>query len=111
MKLIKISVLTTATTTNFDDFQFLTLLSTKLRNTLAPNPLDKLMELISMEPHIYDLDRAEITDFFFSVWVFCHDHSQITGMQGKGEDIALTPHYHFHLLHRHLDISQTISWH
>ena len=45
-----------------DDFQFLTLLSTKLRNTLAPNSLDKLMQLISMEPHIYDLDRGEITD-------------------------------------------------
>ena len=45
-----------------DDFQFLTLLSTKLRNTLAPNSLDKLMQLISMEPHIYDLDRGKITD-------------------------------------------------
>ena len=45
-----------------DDFQFLTLLLTKLRNTLAPNSLDKLMQLISMEPHIYDLDRDEITD-------------------------------------------------
>ena len=44
-----------------DDFQFLTLLLTKLRNTLAPNSLDKLMQLISMEPHIYDLDRGEIT--------------------------------------------------
>ena len=44
------------------DFQFLTLLSTKLQNTLVPNSLDKLMQLISMEPHIYDLDRGEITD-------------------------------------------------
>ena len=40
-----------------DDFQFLTLLSTKLQNNLAPNSLDKLMQLInaimqSMEPHI-----------------------------------------------------------
>ena len=40
---------------------------------------------------------------FFSVWVFSHDHSRITGLQGKGEGISLTPHYHFHLLHRHLD--------
>ena len=31
-------------------FQFLTLLSTKLQNTLVPNSLDKLMQLISMEP-------------------------------------------------------------
>ena len=45
-----------------DDFQFLTLLSTKLRNTLAQNSLDKLMQLTSMEPDIYDLDRGEITD-------------------------------------------------
>ena len=45
-----------------DDFQFLTLLLIKLRNALVPNSLDKLMQLISMEPHIYDLDRGEITD-------------------------------------------------
>ena len=45
-----------------DDFQFLTLLSTKLRNTLAPNSLDKLMQLTSMKPHIHDLDRGKITD-------------------------------------------------
>ena len=45
-----------------DDFQFLTLLSTKLQNALVPNSLDKPMQLISMEPHIYDLDRGKITD-------------------------------------------------
>ena len=39
-----------------EDFQFLTLLSTKLQNNLVPNSLDKLMQLISMEPYIYDLD-------------------------------------------------------
>ena len=39
-----------------EDFQFLTLLSTKLQNNLAPNSLDKLMQLISMESYIYDLD-------------------------------------------------------
>ena len=38
-------------------FQFLTLLSTKLQNILVPNSLAKLMQLISMEPHI-----CEITD-------------------------------------------------
>ena len=27
-----------------------------------PNSLDKLIQLISMELHIYDLDRDEITD-------------------------------------------------
>ena len=45
--------------------------------------------------------------FFYQV-VF-DDHSQITGLQGKGEGISLTPHYHFHLLHRHLDIIQAIT--
>ena len=40
--------------------------------------------------------------FFFVV-------SGTTGLQGKGEDISLTPHYHFHPLHRHLDISRAIT--
>ena len=43
--------------------------------------------------------------FFFSIWVFIHENSQITGLQGKGEGIFLTPHYHFHPLHTHLDIN------
>ena len=43
------------------------------------------------------------------MWVFFHEHSRITGLQGKGEGISLTPHYHFHLLHRHLDISRAIT--
>ena len=47
--------------------------------------------------------------YFFSIWVFFHDHSQFTGLQGKGEGISLTPHYHFHPLHRHLDISRVIT--
>ena len=47
--------------------------------------------------------------FFFPIWVFFHEHSRITGLQGKAEGIPLTPHYHFHPLHRHLDISQAIT--
>ena len=46
---------------------------------------------------------------FFSIWVFFHEHSRFTGQQGKGEGIYLTPLYHFHPLHRHLDISQAIT--
>ena len=59
MKLIKISVLTTK-----DDFQFYLFhrLRTEIRNTLVQNSLDKLMQFIAMEPHIYDLDRGEIND-------------------------------------------------
>ena len=47
--------------------------------------------------------------FFFSMWVFFHKHSRITGLQGKGEGVSLTPHYHFHPLHTHLDISREIT--
>ena len=45
---------------------------------------------------------------FFSIWVFFHNYSRITGLQGKGEGISLTPHYHFHPLHRYLDISRAV---
>ena len=48
-------------------------------------------------------------DFFFSIWVLFHEHSRITGLKGMGEGILLTPHYHFRPLHRHLDISRTIT--
>ena len=47
--------------------------------------------------------------FFFSIWVFFNEHSRITGQQGKGEGILLTPLYHFHPLYRHLDISRVIT--
>ena len=33
----------------------------------------------------------------------------MTGLEGKEEGISLAPHYHFYLLYRHLDISQTIT--
>ena len=46
---------------------------------------------------------------FFYVWAFFHEHSQVTGLQGKGEGIPLTSHYHFHPLYRHLDISRAIT--
>ena len=47
--------------------------------------------------------------FLFSIWVFVHEHSRFTGQQGKEEGIYLTPLYHFHPLHRHLDISRAIA--
>ena len=46
---------------------------------------------------------------FFSIWVLFHEYSRITGLQWKGEGIPLTPHYHFHLLYKHLDISRAIT--
>ena len=45
----------------------------------------------------------------FSICVFFHEHSRFTGQQGKGEVICLIPFYHFHSLHRHLDISRVIT--
>ena len=48
-------------------------------------------------------------NFFFSIGVFFHYHSRITGLQGKGEGISLTPHYHLHPLHRNLDICRAIN--
>ena len=47
--------------------------------------------------------------FFFFIWVFFHEHSWFTGQQGKSEAISLIPLYHFHLFHRHLDISRAIT--
>ena len=44
-----------------------------------------------------------------SIWVLFHEHSRVTGLQGKGEGISLTPYYQFHLLHRHLHISWAIT--
>ena len=47
--------------------------------------------------------------YFFSIWVLFYGNSRITGLQGKGEYISLTPHYHFHSLYRHLKISWAIT--
>ena len=52
---------------------------------------------------------ASISISFFSIWVFFYEHSQFTGQQGKREGIYLTPLYHFHPLHGHLDISRAIA--
>ena len=49
------------------------------------------------------------TDVFFSIWVFFHEHSRITGLQEKRESISFNYHFHFHPLHRHLDIIQAIT--
>ena len=46
---------------------------------------------------------------FFSIRVFFHERSRITGLQGKGEGISLTPHYQFNQHYRHLDINREIT--
>ena len=53
--------------------------------------------------------RDFCANFFFSIWIFFQEHSRITGLQGKGEGISFTPHYHFQPPHRRLDISQAIT--
>ena len=47
--------------------------------------------------------------FYFSVWIFFHQHSRFTGQQGKEKTISLISLYHFHPSHRHLDISRAIT--
>ena len=51
----------------------------------------------TMEKHIKGLtDLVESLDGnnkhrnSFSIWVFCHEHSRITGLQGGGEEHFLT---------------------
>ena len=46
--------------------------------------------------------------FFFCLGFF-HEHSRITGLQGRWEGISLTSHCHFHPLHGHLDIGWAIT--
>ena len=46
---------------------------------------------------------------FFFYLVFFSQPLLTTGLQGKGEGISLTLHYHFHSLHRYLDISREIT--
>ena len=53
-------------------------------------------------------DDREYYFFFFLSGFFFQKHSRITGLQGKGKGISLTPHYHFHPLHRYLDISRQL---
>ena len=47
--------------------------------------------------------------FFFFFFLDLGFISRTLTMQGKGEGIYLTPLYHFHPLHRHLDISWVIT--
>ena len=51
----------------------------------------------------------DIKTFFF-IWVsFTNIHKSQDCKERKEEDISLTPHYHIHRLHRHLDICGAIT--
>ena len=60
------------------------------------------------DPHAF-IEYSDDIYIYFSMWIFIHEHSRITGLQGKGEGISLTPHYHFHPPHGHLGISWAIT--
>ena len=66
--------------------------------------------LYCLVQHVIRSTNCSVSEiFFFSIWVFFHEHSRFTGQQRKGEGICLTPLYHFHPLHTHLDISRAIT--
>ena len=48
-------------------------------------------------------------DFRQTTFKHIDKHSQFTGQQGKGEAISLTLLYHFHPLHRNIDVSREIA--
>ena len=48
-------------------------------------------------------------DLVMKEWMIFFKHSWLTGKQGKGEVIFLTPLYHFYPLHSYLDISWAIT--
>ena len=58
--------------------------------------------------HVVKHDLLFLFQFFFYL-AFFHEYSRFTGQQAKGETIYLHPFYHFHPLHRHLDISWVIA--
>ena len=57
----------------------------------------------------YDLLFLQHCLYFFSIWAFLHEHSQITEKQGKGEANILNPLNPLHPLHRHLEIIRAIA--
>ena len=57
--------------------------------------------------YIYMIHSTHVV--FFPIWVFFNEHSWLTDQQANGEAISLIPLYHFHLLHRHFDISRVIT--
>ena len=57
---------------------------------------------------VLNMPEYEFCFLFFSIWVFFHVDSRFLGQQGKVEAIYLTPLYHFHPLHRRLEICRRL---
>ena len=69
----------------------------------------KVITLNDISENIAVYSSWHLKLFIFSIWVFFHEHSRYTGQQEKGEAISLTLLYHFHPLHRYLEISWAIT--
>ena len=86
-----------------------------LRRSTIPHKQFIIIIIIITHPYNRTLTKLRFNksfyqhSSFFSIWVFFHEYSRITGLQGQEEGISLTPHYQFHPLHRHLDISWAIT--
>ena len=68
-----------------------------------------LIEFVSLSKQVCTISFLYITllkFIFIFHWVFFHKHSRLTWQQEKEEAFPLTPLYHFHTIHRHLDISR-----
>ena len=58
---------------------------------------------------MYVLTSCKAEYVLISIWVFFYEYSQFIGQQGKGEAISFYSFYHFHSLHKHLDITRVIA--
>ena len=69
------------------------------------------LKIVSQQANmiVAHIDISKIYIYIYFICVLFHEHSQITGLQRKGEGIPLTPHYHFHLLQRHLDLCTQLA--
>ena len=79
-----------------------------VRGGMIPNVVQEV-EDIEIPPLILGEGAFPLWTFFFFYPGFLSQTFINHRTARKGEDISLTPHYHFHPLHRHLDISQVIT--
>ena len=68
----------------------------------------KILQILAIEMYKVQYGIWNCPCFFLSVFPF-NEHQRFIGHQEKGKATSLTPLYLFHQLHRHLDISQTIT--
>ena len=96
----------------FYKFRFLVhryFFSFSLTNVCLPSRLHKTYGVLRAANHSVGSGTPK-NDAFFYYLGFLSRTFRIHGtQQGKGEGIYLTPLYHFHPLHRHLDISRVIT--